>query len=205
MFKIIIISFMCVTFAIADDCTDQHDGFVFDDPSACDAFFMCINKEAVSLNCPLGQYFDPIGIYCDDIANVNCDLETEGTPEGTTEGITEGTTEGTTAATPGTPGTPSPTTSVPPTEAPLPEPQPIQCPPNGVHVLPHPHLCNRFIVCVLGDFSEFSCETGEHWSQATEECEQAESVQCTIEAERCPKIDIVGENVLHACVLDCNR
>lgn len=200
MLKIIFILFN-ISFGVlyANDalCIDQPDGYVFNNPSGCDAFFMCRDGVATPGTCPAGLYFDSENIACDLSENVNCQM-TPGTPE-PTEGITY-LPEPPTAAP--TQSSTELTTELPELEQDL---DPQYCPLSGVHILDHPHSCNGFISCFGGALTEQSCSPGTEWDVDSRQCLISDAAQCTIEANQCPVIDDPSVIVRVPCSLDCNR
>lgn len=177
MIKVFVLINLLFGIAIANDalCVEQEEGTVFDNPAACDAYFMCRNGVAVPHTCPEGLYFDYSSILCNFPENVNC----QSGPELPTD--------------------------PPPTESPWPEPESDVCPSTGVHILDHPHSCRGFISCFGGVLTEQTCASGTEWNSIAQQCQPPSLAQCTIEARQCPAIDDPFVIVRVPCTLNCNR
>lgn len=175
MIKQVIFINLLIGFTFANDqkCIGQEEGFAFDNPASCGAYFQCRLGVAVPMECQEGLYFDPESVLCNFPQNVECNS--------------------------------GPTTPEPTEPSPTPEPQPDFCPPSGIHILEHPHSCNRFISCFGGNFTEQFCSAGTEWNSIAQTCQSPSLAQCTVEARQCPAIDDPLVIVRVPCILDCNR
>lgn len=79
------------------------------------------------------------------------------------------------------------------------------CPEVGVHVVDHPQLCNRFILCVDNIFREIPCAIGGRWNPQERQCQRSDSLSCAIEERQCPEFDDIDNPSHVPCLLDCNR
>jgi hypothetical protein len=64
----------------------------------------------------------------------------------------------------------------------------ITCPDVGIFQIPHPYLCNRFFLCVNGNYEERICPDGEHFSNFDSSCVGKEFAYCFTDHIFCPPI-----------------
>jgi hypothetical protein len=186
MFKLNIcwlILIISATSAVGSDdlCVDLPNGSFLNNPRSCAAFFQCWEGVAIDNDCADGFFFNPIAVLCDWPENVDCVDEPSTPPQ-----------------TPPTLPTPSPTTA-PTTPAP---PPPIQCPPTGAQLMPHPESCSFFIFCWGGVPQILECPADKHFSEELQTCIDQELADCDIDDTICQG---VIDFTLIPSTVDCNE
>jgi hypothetical protein len=71
-----------------------------------------------------------------------------------------------------------PTNPAPPTDPPQTTSAPFQCPPTGIHTLPHPEFCELFFTCVNGNPISGICPHGQLFDAIRGSCEPSAVVDC---------------------------
>lgn len=76
----------------------------------------------------------------------------------------------------------------------------IVCPPTGMHFLPHPSDCSKFIGCNYGVATVVQCAEGLHFNPDTWWCDLPENVNCTVATST---ITIKGRSLEDGLVTQC--
>lgn len=80
----------------------------------------------------------------------------------------------------------------------------FECPDFGVQFSPHPQTCGAFLFCISGNLNVVSCD-GLHFNPDSNECEDPELANCTVERDLCPEEDDFRDPVLTPSSLECNE
>ncbi|XP_058122242.1 probable chitinase 10 [Anopheles ziemanni] len=163
--------------------------------SDCSMYLNCFNGIGVQSCCPVGLYFNPDLMKCDEPENVECDIVPPPCPEDTTTSIPEGdtTTEG--GTTPDTEETD--TTSEDPTTT-APDETTTEAAENttidegseldalcsdaateAYVVLPYPEDCNMYVECQNRELiSVENCPAGLHFNPTKSVCDSPDHAEC---------------------------
>lgn len=148
---------------VTNDPLCQEDGIYFlPHESDCTKFYECVFGDKYTLECPAGLHFNPEAQVCDFPELAGCEPGSTGTPmDTTTPQLTE------------TPWTELTTTDEPVITTPQ-----SSCPPDGVHYLPYPGDCAKFIICNEGEMIVQECPAGLHFNPEIGNCDFPENAGC---------------------------
>lgn len=212
-------------------CPIEYEGKFVPSSLACEDYLICYLGFWFEVSCPDGFWFQPKDGSCDYPSNVECFIQqstTEGTatpPPSTTSSAWVSSTTGvetTTTARPSSTTTPqtsttdlpssivssstaNPTSTTNPWTSTPSEPEDLDkyCPPGVVAVLPHPNVCQKFILCFDGVAVERSCGDQLHFSARQRTCTLISEANCVLDGTVCPAIDDVDNIVTVANDYDC--
>lgn len=179
-------------FALNISCTDENSGRFYDDPSDCANYFVCFRGEFHSLVCPDGFHFHEAKQMCDYPINVGCN-DTNATPPTcppptlpTCPPPTQPTCPTFPPTCPTCPTFPPTSEMTTPTEdTPTQPPRPSICPPRGLHKVPHPYSCSKYILCFDGVAVERLCSPGLYWNSELFRCVRRNDSDCLLPSA-CP-------------------
>jgi len=186
---IALLSTSLVAEEISFDCS--KDGS-FPDPEDCGKYYVCTAGQVFPMVCPGGLHFDVALGTCNTPSQANCQISSSSSPTTPTPTPTPTTQSPTPTPTPTTQSpTPSPTPT-PTTQSPTPTPSTArpdvpQCPESGTILLPDAKNCSLYYVCVNGGSFPVTCPEGYYFSEALQNCDVKENVQCKSEVlPKCP-------------------